>query len=54
MKQGIEKAGNPVVSGDCNLANGGIVLETGITPVHPLQLLARAYGIEPETGRTTP
>jgi Fe-S oxidoreductase len=54
MKQGIEKAANPVVAGDCNLANGGIVLETGITPVHPLQLLARAYGIEPEIGRTTP
>ncbi len=40
-----EKAGNDVVAGDCHLANGGIVQETGTQPVHPLSLLARAYGI---------
>lgn len=38
----------PVV-GDCTLANGGITLETGATPVHPLQFMARAYGIPEES-----
>ena len=41
----IDKAGNEVVAGDCSLANGGIVQETGKTPVHPLSFVARAYGI---------
>ena len=41
----IEKAGSEVVAGDCHLANGGIVQETGREPVHPLSLVARAYGI---------
>jgi glycerol-3-phosphate dehydrogenase subunit C len=41
----IEKAGGDVVVGDCELANGGIVQETGRTPQHPLSTIARAYGI---------
>ncbi|MFN8039214.1 MAG: heterodisulfide reductase-related iron-sulfur binding cluster [Acidimicrobiales bacterium] len=45
MADAIEAAGNDVVAGDCHLANGGIVQETGKQPVHPLQVLARAYGI---------
>ncbi|MEZ5237293.1 MAG: heterodisulfide reductase-related iron-sulfur binding cluster [Acidimicrobiales bacterium] len=45
---GIEKAGHDTVVGDCSLANGGIELETGKAPVHPVQFLARAYGIEDE------
>lgn len=45
MAAAIEKAGGEVVAGDCHLANGGIVQETGREPVHPISLLARAYGI---------
>jgi len=30
------------------LANGAIAEETGRTPVHPLQVIARAYGIPDE------
>ena len=37
------------VAGDCSLANGGIVLETGRTPMHPLSLVARAYGLPAPT-----
>jgi len=45
MAAGITKAGGDVVAGDCHLANGGIVQETGRQPVHPVSVLARAYGI---------
>ncbi len=45
MARAIERAGGEVVAGDCHLANGGIVQETGRTPQHPMSLLARAYGI---------
>ncbi len=41
----VEATGNEVVCGDCHLANGSILQETGTHPVHPLQLLARAYGL---------
>jgi glycerol-3-phosphate dehydrogenase subunit C len=44
----IEKADAEVVVGDCHLANGAITQETGRQPSHPLQALARAYGIPPE------
>ena len=48
----IEAAGNDVVCGDCHLANGSILQETGTQPVHPMQLMARAYGMgEPGRGR---
>ncbi len=45
MVAAIEKAGSDVVAGDCHLANGGILQETGRQPVHPVSLVARAYGI---------
>jgi Fe-S oxidoreductase len=48
MAADIERAGSDAVAGDCSLANGGIVLETGKQPVHPLSLVARAYGIGEE------
>ena len=48
MAKAIGKAGNDVVAGDCSLANTGIVQETGKHPVHPIQLIARAYGIPEE------
>ena len=41
----IEAAANEVVCGDCHLANGPILQETGTQPEHPLQLMARAYGV---------
>jgi glycerol-3-phosphate dehydrogenase subunit C len=49
LKRGVQEAGNDVVCGDCHLANGSIEQETGTRPVHPMQLMARAYGI-PEEG----
>jgi len=36
------------VCGDCHLANMAILQETGTRPQHPIQLLARAYGIRAE------
>ncbi|HEX9260093.1 MAG TPA: heterodisulfide reductase-related iron-sulfur binding cluster, partial [Acidimicrobiales bacterium] len=44
----IEKAGGEAVAGDCHLANGVIIEQTGRVPVHPIQIMARAYGIPPE------
>jgi hypothetical protein len=44
----VEDAGNDLVVGDCHLANGSITQETGHVPQHPMQLLARAYGIPAE------
>jgi len=41
----IQAAGNDVICGDCHLANGAIEQETGTRPQHPLQLMARAYGL---------
>lgn len=42
----IDEAGDAVVSGDCHLANTAIVEQTGRTSRHPLQILARAYGLD--------
>jgi glycerol-3-phosphate dehydrogenase subunit C len=44
----IAEAGGDVVAGDCHLANTAIVEQTGRTPQHPLQVMARAYGIAQE------
>jgi Fe-S oxidoreductase len=44
----VERAATEVVAGDCHLANGVIVEQTGRVPLHPLQVVARAYGIQPE------
>ena len=44
----IEAAEGDEVAGDCHLANTAITEQTGKTPSHPLQLLARAYGIPAE------
>jgi Fe-S oxidoreductase len=48
MADAIEQAGNDVVAGDCHLANGGILQETGKQPVHPISFVARAYDIPEE------
>lgn len=46
MAAEVDSAGNSVVCGDCHLANGAILQETGKKPLHPIQLLARAYGLQ--------
>ena len=51
MANAIKKADTEALAGDCSLANGGIVLETGRQPVHPIQQFARAYGIPEEPTR---
>ncbi|MCU1360121.1 MAG: hypothetical protein JWN99_1410 [Ilumatobacteraceae bacterium] len=47
----IRRANGDVVVGDCNLANTAISEQTGEAPLHPLQLIARAYGISSEQTR---
>ena len=37
-----------VVAGDCHLANTAITEQTGRVPIHPIQVVARAYGIPTE------
>lgn len=54
LRVALEKADADVVTGDCQLANGAIVQETGAQPLHPLQFLARAYGIAPESEYGSP
>ena len=44
----ITAADGDEVAGDCHLANTAINEQTGKAPSHPLQLLARAYGIPEE------
>jgi len=39
------------VAGDCHLANTAISEQTESTPVPPLQVIARAYGIPEEPTR---
>jgi Fe-S oxidoreductase len=45
----IRRADSEMIMGDCHLANTAINEQTGRQPLHPLQLLARAYGIAEET-----
>jgi glycerol-3-phosphate dehydrogenase subunit C len=44
----IIKANCQVVAGDCHLANTAITEQTGEVPLHPIQVVARAYGIAAE------
>ncbi len=44
----IDEAGGDVVAGDCHLANTAIAEQTERIPQHPLQVMARAYGIAHE------
>ena len=44
----IRSAGDETIAGDCHLANTAIVEQTGQRPVHPIQMIARAYGIPDE------
>ena len=49
LKKDVESQACEVVVGDCHLANTAIDESTGRTPLHPMQLVARAYGIPEET-----
>ena len=44
----VRRADGEAIAGDCHLANTAITEQTGDEPVHPLQLIARAYGISEE------
>ncbi|WP_394934629.1 heterodisulfide reductase-related iron-sulfur binding cluster [uncultured Ilumatobacter sp.] len=44
----ISKADGDAIAGDCHLANTAILEQTGSVPTHPLQVIARAYGIPEE------
>jgi glycerol-3-phosphate dehydrogenase subunit C len=48
LGQMINDAQGDVVTGDCHLANTAINEQTGKKAVHPLQVVARAYGIQAE------
>lgn len=44
----IERVDSDVVVGACHLANTSMAARTGLAVSHPLQVIARAYGIESE------
>ncbi len=50
LMEAVEKADSELVAGDCQLSNTAIREGTGRQPVHPIQVLARAYGIETADG----
>lgn len=49
MVEAVQQAEGQVIAGDCRLANNVIIEETGRQPMHPIQVLARAYGIPEES-----
>ena len=46
LMEAVTKSDAELIAGDCHLSNTAITEGTGKQPVHPLQVLARAYGIE--------
>lgn len=46
LMEKVRGADADVVAGDCNLANNAIAEDADRTPLHPLEIVARAYGIE--------
>jgi glycerol-3-phosphate dehydrogenase subunit C len=46
LMETIDEAETDLVAGDCHLANTAIREATGKVPKHPVQVLARAYGIQ--------
>jgi len=42
----VAMSNSDLVAGDCHLSNTAIVEQTGKVPLHPVQVLARAYGID--------
>jgi Fe-S oxidoreductase len=49
LAEKIEAARSEIVAGDCHLANTAIIEQTGLVAQHPIQVVARAYGIAPES-----
>jgi len=47
----VRDADSEVVAGDCHLANTAITEQTGETPLHPLEVIAKAYGFKPEEAK---
>jgi Fe-S oxidoreductase len=48
LMEAVEKADSDLIAGDCHLANTAIREATGKVPSHPVQVLARAYGLSEE------
>ena len=48
LMERVREADEELIAGDCQLANVAIDESTQKRPIHPLQVLARAYGIETE------
>jgi Fe-S oxidoreductase len=48
LAEAIDRVGGEAVAGDCHLASSAIVEQTGRVPLHPIQVMARAYGLAPE------
>ena len=46
LMERVQDAESQLVAGDCHLANTAIREATHKVPVHPVQVLARAYGLE--------
>jgi glycerol-3-phosphate dehydrogenase subunit C len=46
LLRGVERAEAAVVVSDCPLASLRIDKENGVSTIHPVQALARAYGVE--------
>ena len=46
LMDAVTEAASDLVAGDCHLSNTAIGEATGKHPVHPVQVLARAYGLE--------
>jgi glycerol-3-phosphate dehydrogenase subunit C len=46
LMERVSEAEEDLIAGDCQLANVAIDESTGKRPVHPIQVIARAYGIE--------
>ncbi|MFZ4516353.1 MAG: heterodisulfide reductase-related iron-sulfur binding cluster [Acidimicrobiia bacterium] len=46
LMEKVAKSEADLIVGDCNLSNTAINEATGKQPLHPLQVMARAYGIE--------
>jgi Fe-S oxidoreductase len=46
LMEKVQESDAQLIAGDCHLANNAIAEQAGKKPSHPLQVLARAYGIE--------
>ena len=48
LTRGIEATQPQIVATDCALAARRILAENGISPKHPVEVMAEAYGVAPE------